>query len=151
FPDRRGLASGLVVMGFGLGAVVFNAIIANVASFDAAAKHAAAAIAERDVALKAGQGFDPARFALAPEDLVAVMNVFVAAGMTIMVLGGMGAMLMQNPPGHAARSVRALGRDSFPPGLVLKTHQFYLLWTMLFVNVTAGIMIISNAIPIYSD
>jgi OFA family oxalate/formate antiporter-like MFS transporter len=34
---------------------------------------------------------------------------------------------------------------------VLRAPQFYLLWLMLFLNVTAGILIISNAVPIYSD
>jgi MFS family permease len=34
---------------------------------------------------------------------------------------------------------------------VLRTPQFYLLWTMLFVNVTAGTVIISNAVPIFSE
>ena len=33
----------------------------------------------------------------------------------------------------------------------MRTPQFYLLWLMLFLNVTAGILIISNAVPIYSD
>src|SRR5262249_60579843 len=51
FPDRRGLAGGVVVMGFGLGAVLFSNVIANLPSFDAAARHAAAYVAARDAAL----------------------------------------------------------------------------------------------------
>ena len=67
----------------------------------------------------------------------------------------MSALALRNPPqgfsvagavAKAASSVR-----SYTPGEVLRTPQFYLLWLMLFLNVTAGILIISNAVPIYSD
>jgi len=34
---------------------------------------------------------------------------------------------------------------------MLATRQFYLLWTMLFLNVTAGIILISNALPILQE
>ncbi len=34
---------------------------------------------------------------------------------------------------------------------MLRTPQFYLLWAMLFANVTAGILVISNAVPIFSE
>jgi MFS family permease len=34
---------------------------------------------------------------------------------------------------------------------VLRTPQFYLLWLMLFLNVTAGILIVSNAVPIMRE
>ena len=34
---------------------------------------------------------------------------------------------------------------------MLRTPQFYLLRLMLFLNVTAGILIISNAVPIMQE
>ena len=54
FPDKRGLASGMVVMGFGLGAFFYNQIVTRLASFAMAAKHATAYIAAKDAAAKAG-------------------------------------------------------------------------------------------------
>jgi MFS family permease len=34
---------------------------------------------------------------------------------------------------------------------MLRTRQFYLLWSILFLNVTAGILIIGNALPIMQE
>jgi MFS family permease len=62
--------------------------------------------------------------------------------------------LRNPPPGYAVAgavaAASAAGR-SYTPGEVLRTPQFYLLWLMLFLNVTAGILIVSNAVPIFSD
>lgn len=154
FPERRGLAGGVVIMGFGLGAVVFNAIIAHLPSFDAAARRAALVVAERDRALPAHVAGGPTRQVLAAADLSAVLSIFVVAGIVFLVLGGLAAMLLRDPPPGAARRSRPSSselRRSYSPGEVLRTPQFYLLWAMLFVNVTAGILIISNAVPIFSE
>jgi hypothetical protein len=64
FPERRGLAGGAVSMGFGFGAVAFSGIVAHLRSFDAAARHAARYVAERDRALSLHVAFDPAPYAL---------------------------------------------------------------------------------------
>ncbi len=40
FPDRKGLAGGLVAAGFGLGAFVYNLLVPRLAGFHAAALHA---------------------------------------------------------------------------------------------------------------
>src|SRR2546423_5600262 len=34
---------------------------------------------------------------------------------------------------------------------MLRAPQFYLLWLMLFLNVTAGILVIGNAVPIMQE
>src|SRR5271154_3535436 len=47
FPDRRGLAGGLVVGGFGLGAFIYNQWIPRLPSFHAVAVHAGHVIAAR--------------------------------------------------------------------------------------------------------
>ncbi len=159
FPDRRGLASGLVVMGFGLGAFFYNQIVARIPSFAAAASHAAGYIAARDAAAKAGTVFDPASLGIAATvtsaNGAAVFSVFTVSGIVFIVLGCLCASLLSNPPAGfsvpgATAAAAHSGRD-FLPSEVLATHQFYLLWLMLFLNVTAGILIISNAVPIYSD
>ncbi len=159
FPDMRGFASGAVVMGFGLGAFFYNLIVAHIPAFATAAAHATGYIAAKDAAAKAGTPFDastlPATAIVTPVDGASIWAVFVVSGIIFMVLGGLCALLLSNPPagyrrtGTVATAAHA-GRD-FTPGEVLRTHQFYLLWLMLFLNVTAGILIISNAVPIYSD
>jgi|HubBroStandDraft_5_1064220.scaffolds.fasta_scaffold00962_8 OFA family oxalate/formate antiporter-like MFS transporter len=145
FPDKRGLGSGLVVMGFGLGAFVYNQIVPRIAAFASAAKSAGAYIAARDAAIKAGTTFDPAPYRLSPEQIGSVMMVFVISGIVFIILGGLCAMLLRNPPEAAASAAAAGGAT---PGEVLRTPQFYGLWLLLFLNVTAGILIISNAVPI---
>src|SRR5512141_1148182 len=47
FPDKRGLGSGMVVMGFGLGAFFYNNILKAVPSFAAATREAAQVVAAR--------------------------------------------------------------------------------------------------------
>ncbi|MEJ7735052.1 MAG: OFA family MFS transporter [Polyangiaceae bacterium] len=154
FPEARGMAGGMVVMGFGLGAVVFNTVVANIDGFDLAARHAAVYIAARDAAVRGGVSFDGASLALSQADVSAVLSVFAYAGGVFALLAGSSALLLRNPPAGTGRrpftsSLRPL--RSLPPSEVVRTPQFYLLWTMMFVNVTAGILVISNAIPILSD
>jgi MFS transporter, OFA family, oxalate/formate antiporter len=154
FPERRGLAGGMVVMGFGLGAVIFNTVVSNIDAFDAAARHAAVYIAARDAAVRTGASFDGAALALSQADVSAVLTVFVCAGVGFALLAGSSAMLLRNPPaGTGRRPFTSSMRPcrSLPPSEVVRTPQFYLLWTMMFVNVTAGILIISNAVPILAD
>jgi len=159
FPDKRGLAGGMVVMGFGFGAFFFNQIVTRIAGFAAAAKHATAYIAAKDAAVKAGTTFDPssipAALQITPDDTGAIAAVFIGSGIVFAIVGGLCAMTLRNPPqGYTvpgAVAAAATSGRSFTPGEVLRTPQFYLLWVMLFLNVTAGILIISNAVPIYSD
>lgn len=154
FPDRRGLASGMVVMGFGLGAVLFNALVSRIEGFDIAARHAAAYVAARDAAIRAHAEFDGSHLALTAADIAAVMSVFLVAGVAFALLGCGCALALRNPPagtGRKAFTSSLRPRRSLPPSEVVRTPQFYLLWTMMFVNVTAGILIISNAVPILSD
>jgi OFA family oxalate/formate antiporter-like MFS transporter len=159
FPDKRGLASGMVVMGFGLGAFVFNQIVTRIPGFAAAAAHATAYISAKDVATKAGTVFNPSSIPtalqLTPADAGAIAAVFIWSGIIFAVVGGLCALMLSNPPqGYTVAGATAAAAASgynFTPGEVLRTPQFYLLWLMLFLNVTAGILIISNAVPIYSD
>ncbi len=159
FPDKRGLGSGIVVMGFGFGAFFYNQIVSRIGAFATAAKHAGAYIAAQDAAKKAGTAFDvtsiPAAMQISPADLNAIAAVFVVSGIVFIIVGGLCAALLSNPPAGytvpgAVAAASAAGR-SYTPGEVLRTPQFYLLWLMLFLNVTAGILVVSNAVPILSD
>jgi OFA family oxalate/formate antiporter-like MFS transporter len=123
FPDRRGFITGLAVAGFGAGALV-TAPIAR--------------------ALVGSIGLFPT---------FAVLGVIYF----VMVIGA--ALFMKNPPegwkpegwepSTEERSDRS-GID-FELGGALKTWQWYALWAMLFLNVTAGIAIISEASPIAQE
>lgn len=155
FPDKRGLASGMVVMGFGLGAFIYNQIVPRIASFAVAAKKATAFVTAAADAKKSGAVFDPTQYALSSADISAIMMVFIVSGIVFVLIGGACAFLLANPPagytvGGAVASAAEHGR-SYTPSEVLATPQFYLLWLILFLNVTAGILVISNAVPIYSD
>ena len=154
FPDKRGLGSGIVVMGFGLGAFVYNQIVSRVGAFATAAKHATA-YATALAAQKAGTPFDASALQVPPADSAAIAAVFVVSGIVFIVVGGLCAALLSNPPAGysvagAVAAASAAGR-SYTPGEVLRTPQFYLLWLMLVLNVTAGILVVSNAVPIFSD
>jgi MFS transporter, OFA family, oxalate/formate antiporter len=155
FPDKRGLASGMVVMGFGLGAFFFNQIVPRIGSFAQAAKDSGAFITAKDAATKAGTVFDPSAFPVTADDTAAVMSIFIWSGVIFAIIGGICATFLKNPPpGYTVGgtvATAAQGGYSYTPTQTLRTPQFYLLWLMLFLNVTAGILIISNAVPIYSD
>ena len=139
FPDKRGLGSGMVVMGFGLGAFFYSNIVKSVPSFVAAAQHASAAIA--------GRG------RMSPEDVSSVMTILVVSGLVYAVLGGVCASLLRDPPPEVAgtAAARAAEAREFTPSEAMRTPQFWSLWLMLFLNVTAGILFISNAVPIMRE
>jgi OFA family oxalate/formate antiporter-like MFS transporter len=69
----------------------------------------------------------------------------------VIVIGS--ALVLRDPP--AARSRTAAVRSGSPTdrnlGDALRTWQWYALWTLLFVNVTAGISIIAEAAPMAQE
>ena len=140
FPDHRGLAGGLVVTGFGLGAFFYNTIVPRLPGF----AHAAAAANDF---ITRGHAFGAA-------DVHAVMLTFVWSGLAFLLIGGTCALVLRDPPDEYGRRsedpISPEGRQ-YRPSEALRTPQFYLLWLMLFCSVTAGILVISNAVPIFSD
>ncbi len=126
FPDRRGMATGMAIMGFGGGA--FLAGYLNV-------------------------------FFIAK---LGVAYTVVALGATYLVIMLAGAMLLRRPPAgwrppglRSEPSIAAVTDVTTQPSLnrnqAVRTPQFYLLWGMLFINVTAGIGILSQASPMMQD
>jgi nitrate/nitrite transporter NarK len=145
----------MVVMGFGLGAFLYNNIVKLFAPFMEAARQAAAFLSARAAAQSAHVSFEVARYTMRPEQVGAVMNVFVVSGIVFLILGGLAAALLVNPPeGYTRPGVRAaaaVAERSFTSQEMARTPQFYALWLMLFLNVTAGILFISNAVPIMRE
>lgn len=145
FPDRKGLAGGLVAAGFGLGAFVYNLLVPRLAGFHRAALHAGLDLLH----LAPAQTFTAA-------DIGAVMQVFVGSGWAFLVVGLAAASLFRNPPpGYRVSALNVLAGkqavESYSPSQILAMPQFYLLWLQLFVNVIGGITIISNAVFILTD
>jgi MFS family permease len=123
FPDRRGLGSGLVVGGFGLGAFGYAHLLRSLPAFSGAT----------------------------PVSAAAVLDAFTASGVAFAVLGGGAALLVRNPPTPASSSAATAPGIDFTPGRMVRTPQFWAAFAMLFLNVTAGILFISNAVPIMRE
>jgi MFS transporter, OFA family, oxalate/formate antiporter len=158
FPDKRGLGSGMVVMGFGLGAFLYNNILKSIGPFAAAAAEAGKVVAAR------AQG---GAATLSDAATGTIMSTFIWSGVVFAVVGGICASFVRNPgapvapaapaatgapaaatPGTPARPATLV---DYPPAQALRTPQFWALWAMLFLNVTAGILFISNAVPIMRE
>ena len=121
FPDRRGFITGIAVAGFGAGALV------------------TAPIATR---LIAGVG---------------VLSTFQILGVAYFILVVGSAMFMVNPTqdyrpaGWTPNAAETAAARNYTLGEALRTWQWYALWALLFLNVTAGIAIISQAAPMASE
>jgi MFS transporter, OFA family, oxalate/formate antiporter len=160
FPDKKGLAGGLVAGAFGLGAFVYNQCIPRLTGFHAAAVHAGGFIAAKTAATAAGTAFDPTTLTVSQtftaSDIGAVMHVLTGSGIVFLIIGLTAASLFRNPPpGYSPTAWRRAAAPSadtgYAPSQVIATPQFYLLWLQLFINVIAGITIISNAVFMLAD
>jgi MFS family permease len=123
FPDRRGMATGMAIMGFGGGAFVAGYL---------------------NVFLMERVGVAPTVMALG------------AAYLVIMLLGS--RLMALPPPGWApagwvpvAHRNAMIAATSVTRDAAIRTPQFYLLWAILFINITAGIGILAQASPMMQD
>jgi MFS family permease len=144
FPDRRGLGGGIVIMGFGLGAFIYNWILKSLPAYTTVAKHAADVIKSRKTANV---------IAMDAHDINVIMTTLMISGAIYLVVGGLCALYLSNPPQSGAPATPAASSRAgfFTPIEAAKTWQFFCLWMMLFLNVTAGILFISNAVPIMRE
>jgi OFA family oxalate/formate antiporter-like MFS transporter len=122
FPDRRGFITGVAVAGFGAGALV------------------TAPIATRLI------------------QLVGVLQTFAWLGCASLVLVMGSALLMREPPvgwkpagWHPAAGAAGVVAQSYTLRQALTSWQWYALWAVLFLNVSAGISIISQASPMVQE
>ena len=93
FPDRRGLGTGMVVMGFGLGAFLYNNILKSIPAFSAVAAEAGKVVAAR------GTGNPGA--ALSAGSLGTLSSTFIWSGVIFAVVGGLCASFLRNPTAPA--------------------------------------------------
>jgi OFA family oxalate/formate antiporter-like MFS transporter len=123
FPDMRGLMTGVAVCGYGFGAAVMSPFAA----------------------------WEIKRYG--------VPLTFRTLGVIYLIVVFAAAQFYANPPqgwrpeGWEPRTAvaKAAGTYDFTVGEALGTWQFYLLFLMLFLNVSAGIMIISQASPMAQE
>ncbi len=123
FPDRPGMATGLAIMGFGGGAMIASPL--SVMLMDAYGTPGHLGVAQTFATL----GIGYACFMLVGAAIVRVP----AAGWT--------------PAGYVPRPT-ALGRANVPATTqyeAVKTRQFWLIWAVLCLNVTAGIGVLEQA------
>jgi MFS family permease len=130
FPDRRGMATGMAIMGFGGGALIASPLSQLLLDHYKSATS------------------------------VGVAQAFVTLGIIYLVAMLFGAFLFRVP----APGWRPAGWEPPPQtdrGLITRRHvhvdqairtvPFYLLWTVLFLNVTAGIGILEQASPMIQE
>lgn len=135
FPDRPGLATGLAIMGFGGGA-----LIASPLSNSLMVLYGGGNEAEQLVG-----GLLPTFITLA-----VIYAVVIAAGAyVIRVPHPQWRPKGWDPSTVDAKPMQTTGNVS--ANSALKTPQFWLLWIVLFTNVTAGIGILENAAPMIQD
>jgi MFS family permease len=129
FPDKPGMATGLAIMGFGGGALIASPLSNSLLNF----------------------------YATNPSDALAP-SFLTLAGLYA-VLMSLGAWSIRVPPEGwepqgfvPARAVNGMRNTlNVTAASAIRTPQFWLLWVVLFCNVTAGIGILEQASPMIQD
>lgn len=140
FPDRPGLATGMAIMGFGGGAMVASPLSGRLmALYDSGYDSS-----------------DPGSVASGG----AVAALFVTLGLVYLGFMLFGAFIVRVPADDWApegydpsekKQNKMVTDASVSANTAIRTPQFWLLWTVLFCNVTAGIGILEQASPMIQD
>ena len=131
FPDRPGLATGLAIMGFGGGALIASPLSSTLLE----------------------------TYASNPVD--AIVPSFLTLGAIYLVSMMIGAFVVRlpaegwqpegwTPPAEEETSDLQTTAD-VSASSAIRTPQFWMLWTVLFCNVTAGIGVLEQASPMIQD
>ncbi|WP_370879354.1 OFA family MFS transporter [Catenuloplanes indicus] len=140
FPDRPGLATGMAIMGFGGGALVASPLSRQLLSFY-------------------DPDYDPGNAASVASG-GALVSLFLTLGVAyflIMMFGVFNVRVPREgwkPEGWDPSTVAAkpmVTTASVSAANAIKTPTFWLLWVVLFCNVTAGIGILEQASPMIQD
>ncbi|HSV26558.1 MAG TPA: OFA family MFS transporter, partial [Sedimentisphaerales bacterium] len=139
FPDKRGLITGLAVMGFGAGAFFFAPLAQSLIS---------------------GSPYTLLNVPLFPMPQIGVFNTFLSLGLIFLVTVVGGAQLLRNPPAGyvpagwqpaATTQTSAVTKVDYTAMEMLRTPNFWLLWVTFFISCTAGLMVIMKASPIWQS
>lgn len=131
FPDRRGMATGFAIMGYGGGAMVGAPLAVLLMSYYSA---------------DGGTG---------------VAMTLITMGIIYAIVMASGAIGFRVPPSGWRPTGWQPSEDKKANAMIAKGHvhlnrawktkQFWLIWGVLFLNVTAGIAVISMASPMLQD
>ncbi len=129
FPDRPGMATGLAIMGFGGGALI--AAPMSVALMDY----------------------------FKSESSNGVLQAFVTMGIVYFIYMSIGAIVVRvpaddwKPAGWVApvKPVKLVTTANVEVNTAFRTRQFWLLWGVLCMNVTAGIGVLGQASPMIQE
>ncbi|HEX4382361.1 MAG TPA: OFA family MFS transporter [Myxococcales bacterium] len=126
FPDRPGMATGMAIMGFGAGAMVGSPLAVNLMKYFAT----------------------PTNLGVA-QTMVAMGGIYFV----IMMFGVFTVRVVPpgwKPAGWTAPTVHSklITDAQVTAANAIKTPQFWLLWGVLFLNVSAGIGVLQTASPI---
>lgn len=129
FPDRPGMATGMAIMGFGGGAMIGSPLAVSLL----------------------GQFSSP--------ETAGVWQTMLVMGSLYFVLMMIGVTLIRVPPEGwkpagfvpVASTNSMITANHVDADTALKTPQFWLLWVMLCVNVTAGIGVLGQASPMIQE
>ncbi|MGF1466731.1 MAG: OFA family MFS transporter [Sandaracinaceae bacterium] len=130
FPDRPGLATGIAIMGFGGGALIASPWSSRML-----------------------EAFG--------SDAGGIATAFVIHGVAYAALMALGVVLVRVPPGgyrppgwtppSAPNGASLAAGHEVSARNAIRTPQFWLLWVVLCLNVTAGIGILEKAAPMITD
>lgn len=123
FPDRPGMATGMAIMGFGGGAMIGAPLAVGLMQFYSS-----------------------------PES-VGVAWTFVTMGIIYFIFMSIGSLIVRIPrPGwkpagyvEDRKAQKLVTNADVDVNQAMKTPQFYLIWFVLFLNVTAGIGVLGQA------
>ncbi len=129
FPDRPGMATGMAIMGFGGGAMIGSPLGVTLIGYFSSASS------------------------------VGVWESMIVMGSIYFCLMMIGVLLVRVPPdgwqpeGYVPtnNAGKMITQNHVDADTAIKTKQFWLLWIMLCVNVTAGIAVLGQASPMIQE
>ncbi len=180
FPDRRGMATGMAIMGFGGGAMIGAPLKTWLLSVFYEAPQYLGKVADVSLITESGRRFaevagqklevvvasaaDMANMPIAGPEGVYVVNtgntgvagVFITLGIVYFIIMTIAAFSYRvppagwapegwEPPKETSGKNRLISNNHVHIDQAIKTPQFYLLWVVLCLNVTAGIGVIGVA------
>jgi MFS family permease len=129
FPDRRGMSTGMAIMGFGGGALIASPL----------------------------SDFLMRHFASATSTGVAQTWVVLGIVYLVFMLGGAFGYRVPAPGWRPAGwtpppdNAKLITRHNVTPSEAIRTPQFWFLWVVLCLNVTAGIGVLGQASPMIQE
>mgnify|MGYP000716484075 FL=1 len=123
FPDRRGLATGMAIMGFGFAALIFGPVMAKL--------------------------FETVGVSNAFYILGVIYMVLILSSARYIEKPPVGYL----PEGYKEGEGKVIKEDltNITANEALKSRRFYYIWIMMFINIACGIAIISAASPMMQE